>query len=276
MYTGNMVKNTQNQPSRLDIIDMFVMASVVTIVLIRAVLFAMGWPALAGPHLHIAHMLWGGLALTIALLISLLKPLVNKTILAVLGGVGFGFFIDEIGKFVTANNDYFYQGTFLLIYLLLLLLWGVTRLFVTRSEKQLYLLPAELPSAHWEQVLLVVWVLSQIIITPVIAKSVRPDDWIGLCVICLLVVYVSWLLAGLACLMLRKLHVAARVIRSATLLLIVAILPFLYYGNPAIAAAESITAIMVVIGLSEVSIKKLFVHLWPRRYSQRNKRTAKK
>jgi len=52
------------------------------------------------------------------------------TITALLAGVGAGLFIDEVGKFLTQSNDYFYAPAAPIIYgsiLLLVLLWVVVR-----------------------------------------------------------------------------------------------------------------------------------------------------
>jgi hypothetical protein len=85
--------------------------------------------------LHIAHALWGGLLLFVAVLVTLV--LANRwalTLSAVLSGVGVGLFIDEVGKFITQKNDYFFPPAAPIIYaafLLMVLLF----LLVRRSRR---------------------------------------------------------------------------------------------------------------------------------------------
>lgn len=95
----------------------FVVAAVATVLLTRAYLAATDYPQIGGGGLHIAHVLWGGLlmALAFVLLLSFAGPAV-RPVGALVGGVGFGLFVDEVGKFVTADNDYFYEPTAAIVY----------------------------------------------------------------------------------------------------------------------------------------------------------------
>ena len=67
--------------------------------------------------LHIAHALWGGLLLFVAVILPL--ALANRwaiQVSAFLSGIGIGLFIDEVGKFITQTNDYFFPPAMPLIY----------------------------------------------------------------------------------------------------------------------------------------------------------------
>lgn len=103
-------------------LDLMLISTVAAVLLIRFYLAVTGYPKIGGDALHIAHMLWGGL-LMLAGLIVLLSFMGRgpRQWGAVLGGLGFGTFIDEIGKFVTHDNDYFYQPAVALIYAVLVL-----------------------------------------------------------------------------------------------------------------------------------------------------------
>jgi hypothetical protein len=108
--------------------ELFFIAAVATVLVIRAFLALTHYPQLGAGRLHVAHMLWGGLALGAALLLVLLSVSRRaKPIAALVGGAGFGFFIDELGKFLTRDNDYFYQPAIALIYVLFVALFLVVR-----------------------------------------------------------------------------------------------------------------------------------------------------
>jgi hypothetical protein len=104
--------------------ELFLVSAVAAILVIRLYLELTGYPRIGGQGLHIAHMLWGGLLMLVAnlLLLTFLGKHVKRTA-AIVGGIGFGTFIDELGKFITADNDYFYAPTVGLIYILFVALF---------------------------------------------------------------------------------------------------------------------------------------------------------
>jgi hypothetical protein len=110
----------RNQAERYILTSLIAFA--VTVIVTRAFLELTGYPQIGNNVLHIAHALWGGLLLAVAAYLPLAYA--NRWALqasAVLGGVGIGLFIDEVGKFITQANDYFFPPALPLIYGFILL-----------------------------------------------------------------------------------------------------------------------------------------------------------
>ena len=157
-----------------DLILLMLLSFAASVVATRVFLQLTGFPKLGGGDsgLHIAHVLWGGLALFAGTLLPLI--FVNRWVYpatAIFSGVGVGLFIDEVGKFITENNDYFYPAAAPLIYgfflLTVLLYFQVRRRRVTDTRSELYYALAELTetidrdldtveAAHIQQRLIVV------------------------------------------------------------------------------------------------------------------------
>src|ERR671933_1142707 len=107
-------------------LTVLVVAFVVTVTVTRLYLAATGYPRIGGTTYHLAHALWGGLLLTVAAVVLLAWA--NRWALqlgAVLAGVGVGLFIDEVGKFITTSNDYFFPLAAPIVYVAMVLLGWV-------------------------------------------------------------------------------------------------------------------------------------------------------
>jgi hypothetical protein len=117
------VRNLINNPIRnydfVQKLEWFLISAVAMILIIRTQLWLTNYPQLGGGGLHIAHLLYGGIFMAIAIWISVIY--VNRwsrTASVIVGGIGFGFFIDELGKFITEDNDYFFKPAAGIIYLI--------------------------------------------------------------------------------------------------------------------------------------------------------------
>ncbi|GAA4489187.1 hypothetical protein GCM10023094_50360 [Rhodococcus olei] len=114
--------------------ELFLLAAVATVLITRAYLAATGYPQIGGGALHVAHVLWGGLLMAVALVaVEIAYGTRVRMLSALAGGIGFGLFVDEIGKFVTADVDYFFQPAIAMIYVVFVLFYLVAREAVTRA-----------------------------------------------------------------------------------------------------------------------------------------------
>jgi len=126
------------------LLENFLIAGVSSVLITRAFLILAGFPQLNPGGLHIAHMLWGGLFMLAALYILLSSNHPNiKYSTSILGGVGFGLFIDELGKFITKDHNYFYKPTYAIIYVIFIMLFLSLRLLVKKGFTKEEILASE-------------------------------------------------------------------------------------------------------------------------------------
>jgi hypothetical protein len=128
-----------------ELLELFLVSAISTLLLVRFFLHVTGYPSVGGSRFHIAHLLYGGALLTAAavLLLAFIGSRIQR-LASVVGGIGFGLFIDELGKFITRDNNYFFQPTIALIYVVFVLLFVLFRFLsqVRRLTPTEYLLNA--------------------------------------------------------------------------------------------------------------------------------------
>lgn len=106
-----------------------------TVLATRLFLELTGYIQVAVGQWHIAHMLWGGLLMITGMVMMVIwdwEKISSRAM--VVFGVGLGWFIDEIGKFLSADNDYFFQPAVMLIYVFFVGLFLIYR-WVDRNDE---------------------------------------------------------------------------------------------------------------------------------------------
>jgi hypothetical protein len=117
-------------------LDTFLVCAATAVVLNRTVLIILGYPQIGSRSpggVHISHSIYGGIMMLIAIfaVISFLAPS-TRWFVAVLGGLGFGWYVDELGKYVS-NAGYLYLPALALIYVTFVILFLVARALARRS-----------------------------------------------------------------------------------------------------------------------------------------------
>jgi hypothetical protein len=105
-------------------LETFLVCAVLSVLGNRVFLIITGYPQLGNGTLHISHAIWGAAMMGIAIIVAVsYLPPKTRGFVAFLGGAGFGWFIDELGKFITRDVDYFYRPTFALIYIVFVVIF---------------------------------------------------------------------------------------------------------------------------------------------------------
>lgn len=117
------------------LIDIFLISAISAIIIIRTFLHFTGYPQIGSGTYHIAHMLWGGLLMMLAIILSISYfGRKIQRLVALFGGFGFGIFIDELGKFITKDNNYFFEPTIGLIYATFVIIYIASN-FLIKHER---------------------------------------------------------------------------------------------------------------------------------------------
>lgn len=118
-----------------DQFEIFLLSAIGSVLAIRFYLEITGYPQIGVGGLHIAHILYGGFFMAAGtILTTAFLGLRIQRLAAFVSGVGFGFFIDEIGKFITSDNNYFFRPAVGIIYAIFVILY-LTLNFLSRDQR---------------------------------------------------------------------------------------------------------------------------------------------
>lgn len=121
---GKLIRREKASESIL----MLVIWAVASVILTRFWLNITGQPQITFGIWHIAHVLFGGMGMLIGILIMLVWSGEKARQLGVFfSGIGWGLFIDEVGKYVTKDNDYWFRPAIIIIYISFVLLFLLYR-----------------------------------------------------------------------------------------------------------------------------------------------------
>ena len=117
-------------------LDTFLVCAASGVVINRAILIVLGYPQIGSRKpggIHISHSIYGGFAMMIALTfaIAFLGP-ATRWLVAIVGGFGFGWYVDELGKYVS-NAGYLFRPALSLIYIVFVLMFLVFNLMASRA-----------------------------------------------------------------------------------------------------------------------------------------------
>jgi hypothetical protein len=107
-------------------LDTFLVCAASGVVINRAILIVLGYPQIGSRKpggIHISHSIYGGFAIMVAAIVAIafLAP-ATRWFVAIVGGLGFGWYVDELGKYVS-NAGYLFRPALSLIYIVFVLMF---------------------------------------------------------------------------------------------------------------------------------------------------------
>ncbi|MFA6184708.1 MAG: hypothetical protein WC720_00995 [Candidatus Shapirobacteria bacterium] len=123
-----MNQNLTKRENAADLILLLMISALVTLLVTRFYLQLRGWPTISFGVWHIAHANWGGILMVMGCILMLIfhGEKIRKTA-AIISGMGWGLFVDEVGKYITKNNDYWFQPAIIIIYISFIVLYLIYR-----------------------------------------------------------------------------------------------------------------------------------------------------
>jgi len=123
-----MNQNLTKRENAADLILLLMISALVTLLTTRFYLQLRGWPTISFGVWHIAHANWGGILMIMGCILMLIfhGEKIRKTA-AIISGMGWGLFIDEVGKYITKDNDYWFQPAIIIIYISFIVLYLIYR-----------------------------------------------------------------------------------------------------------------------------------------------------
>ena len=127
----SLVKRQDASNNLLD----FLIWAVISLFGVRLFLQIFDNPIIGRGNWHIAHVLWGGLFMLIGIIVLIVfygKSSIK--VASIFGGIGWGLFIDEIGKYITKDNNYWFRPAIAFIYISFILIFFLYRILEKKTK----------------------------------------------------------------------------------------------------------------------------------------------
>lgn len=112
----------------------FLIWAILSLFSMRLFLVVFNNPTVGRGNWHIAHVLWGGLFMLAGIIIfSVFYGKNSIKYASIFAGIGWGLFIDEIGKYITRDNNYWFRPAIIFIYISFILLFFLYRILEKKS-----------------------------------------------------------------------------------------------------------------------------------------------